>query len=52
MDGVAVLEEFRTRGITTRALILTSAVRAGPAAPAMAAGAAGYLYKDGVEPGP
>ncbi len=46
LDGVGVLEELRARGINVRALILTSAVGAGHVAPAMAAGAAGYLYKD------
>jgi DNA-binding NarL/FixJ family response regulator len=46
LDGVMVLEELRTREVTTRALILTSAAGAGPVTPAMAAGAAGYLYKD------
>jgi DNA-binding NarL/FixJ family response regulator len=46
LDGVGVLAELRSRGIATRALILTSAAGAGPVTPAMAAGAAGYLYKD------
>jgi DNA-binding NarL/FixJ family response regulator len=46
LDGVGVLGELRRRGITARALILTSAAGTGPVAPAMAAGAAGYLYKD------
>ncbi len=46
LDGIGVLEELRARGITVRALILTSAAGAGPVAPAMAAGAVGYLYKD------
>jgi DNA-binding NarL/FixJ family response regulator len=46
LDGVGVLGELRSRGITARALILTSAAGTGPVAPAMAAGAAGYLYKD------
>jgi DNA-binding NarL/FixJ family response regulator len=46
LDGVGVLGELRNRGITARALILTSAAGADQVAPAMAAGAAGYLYKD------
>jgi DNA-binding NarL/FixJ family response regulator len=46
LDGVGVLAELRSRGITARALILTSAAGTGPVRPAMAAGAAGYLYKD------
>ena len=46
LDGVGVLGELRSRGITARALILTSAAGTGPVVPAMAAGAAGYLYKD------
>ncbi len=36
LDGVGVLAELRNRGITTRALILTSAAGAGPVTPAMA----------------
>ncbi len=46
LDGVGVLGELRSRGITARALILTSAAGPGPVGPAIAAGAAGYLYKD------
>jgi len=46
LDGVGVLGELRSRGITARTLILTSAAGSGPVGPAMAAGAAGYLYKD------
>jgi DNA-binding NarL/FixJ family response regulator len=46
LDGVAVLEELRSRGIGARALILTSAAGTGAVESAMRAGAVGYLYKD------
>ena len=39
LDGVGVLGDLRSRGITARALILTSAAGADQVAPAMAAGA-------------
>lgn len=46
LDGVGVLKELQARGITARALVLTSVMGSQPVAPAMQAGAAGYLYKD------
>jgi DNA-binding NarL/FixJ family response regulator len=46
LDGVAVLKELHARGVTARTLVLTSVLGSGPVAPAMQAGAAGYLYKD------
>lgn len=46
LDGLGVLEELRSRRLAVRALVLTSAAGAGTVAPAMAAGAVGYLYKD------
>ena len=46
LDGVGVLKELQARGITARALVLTSVMGPQPVAPAMQAGAAGYLYKD------
>jgi DNA-binding NarL/FixJ family response regulator len=46
LDGVGVLKELHTRGVRSRTLVLTSVMGAEPVAPAMQAGAAGYLYKD------
>jgi DNA-binding NarL/FixJ family response regulator len=46
LDGVAVLRELRERGIRARTLVLTSASDRGLVPLAMAAGAAGFLYKD------
>lgn len=46
LDGVGVLREFRERGVTTRALVLTSVAGKGTVVPAVREGAAGYLYKD------
>jgi DNA-binding NarL/FixJ family response regulator len=46
LDGVAVLRELHSRGVSARALVLTSVMGSEPVAPAMQAGAAGYLYKD------
>jgi DNA-binding NarL/FixJ family response regulator len=46
LDGVGVLKELQARGVGARTLVLTSVMGAGPVAPAMQAGAAGYLYKD------
>jgi DNA-binding NarL/FixJ family response regulator len=46
LDGVAVLRELHRRGIRARALVLTSASDRGLVPLAMAAGAAGFLYKD------
>jgi DNA-binding NarL/FixJ family response regulator len=46
LDGVGVLRELRARGIRARSLVLTSAADHTLAAQAVAAGAAGFLYKD------
>ena len=46
LDGVGVLRELQARGVSARALVLTSVMGSEPVAPAMQAGAAGYLYKD------
>ena len=46
LDGVGVLKELQARGVSARALVLTSVMGSEPVAPAMQAGAAGYLYKD------
>lgn len=46
LDGVGVLRELHARGVRARALVLTSVMGSEPVAPAMQAGAAGYLYKD------
>lgn len=46
LDGVAVLRELRARGIRARSLVLTSASDQTLVMLAMAAGAAGFLYKD------
>jgi DNA-binding NarL/FixJ family response regulator len=46
MDGVAVLRELRDRRIRARSLVLTSASDQSLVMLAMAAGAAGFLYKD------
>lgn len=46
LDGVGVLKELHARGVRSRTLVLTSVMGAEPVAPAMQAGASGYLYKD------
>ena len=46
MDGLAVLNELKTRNNPARVLILTSVTDHASAAAAMRAGAAGVLYKD------
>ncbi len=46
LDGVGVLKELHARGVSARTLVLTSVLGSEPVAPAMQAGAAGYLYKD------
>jgi DNA-binding NarL/FixJ family response regulator len=46
LDGVAVLRELRDRRIRARSLVLTSASDQSLVTLAMAAGAAGFLYKD------
>jgi DNA-binding NarL/FixJ family response regulator len=46
MDGIAVLRGLRDRGLRARALVLTSASDRGLVPLAVAAGAAGFLYKD------
>jgi len=46
LDGVGVLKELQARGLRARTLVLTSVMGSEPVAPAMQAGAAGYLYKD------
>lgn len=46
IDGIGVLREFRERGVTARALVLTSVTGKGTVVPAVREGAAGYLYKD------
>lgn len=46
LDGVGVLKELQARGARARTLVLTSVMGSEPVAPAMQAGAAGYLYKD------
>jgi DNA-binding NarL/FixJ family response regulator len=45
-DGITVLRELRDRGVRARALVLTSASDRGLVPLAVAAGAAGFLYKD------
>jgi len=46
LDGVAVLRRLAEGSAATRALVLTSAADPDQVALAMAAGAAGFLYKD------
>ncbi len=46
LDGVAVLTELRARAIRARVLVLTSANDPAQVGRAVAAGAAGFLYKD------
>jgi DNA-binding NarL/FixJ family response regulator len=46
VDGLMALEELRGRGVEARVLVLTSAGERSRVAPAVRAGAAGYLYKD------
>ena len=46
LDGIGVLREFRERGVSTRALVLTSVAGKATVLPAVREGAAGYLYKD------
>ncbi len=46
LDGVEVLRELRARRIRSRSLVLTSATDHALVPLAMAAGAAGFLYKD------
>ncbi|MFC4058617.1 response regulator [Planomonospora corallina] len=49
LDGPGTLARLAERGLTPRVLVLTSVTDRGDVAPAMRAGAAGFLYKD-VEP--
>ncbi|GII02206.1 response regulator [Planobispora takensis] len=49
LDGLGTLERLAERGPSPRVLVLTSVSDRGDVAPAMRAGAAGFLYKD-VEP--
>ncbi|GIH80407.1 response regulator [Planobispora longispora] len=49
LDGLGTLVRLAERGLTPRVLVLTSVSDRGDVAPAMRAGAAGFLYKD-VEP--
>ncbi|MFB9882539.1 response regulator [Planobispora siamensis] len=49
LDGLGTLERLAERGLSPRVLVLTSVSDRGDVAPAMRAGAAGFLYKD-VEP--
>lgn len=46
MDGIAVLDALRSRGVDSRVLVLTSATEPGLASRAMRGGAAGVIYKD------
>jgi DNA-binding NarL/FixJ family response regulator len=46
VDGQSALEELRSRGISARVLVLTSAGERARVLPAVRAGASGYLYKD------
>ncbi|SDQ74510.1 response regulator [Thermostaphylospora chromogena] len=46
MDGHAALRALAERGLDVRVLVLTSVSDRGDVAPAMRAGAAGFLYKD------
>lgn len=46
LDGIGVLRELRERGVSTRALVLTSVAGKSTVVPAVREGAAGYLYKD------
>ncbi|HEY3686604.1 MAG TPA: response regulator transcription factor [Streptosporangiaceae bacterium] len=46
LDGIGVLQELRERGVSTRALVLTSVTGKSSVVPAVREGAAGYLYKD------
>jgi DNA-binding NarL/FixJ family response regulator len=46
MDGLAVLDELKARGVPARVLVLTSATEPTAASRAMRSGAAGVLYKD------
>ncbi|MBG0814010.1 response regulator transcription factor [Planomonospora sp. ID82291] len=49
LDGLGALVRLAELGLTPRVLVLTSVTDRGDVAPAMRAGAAGFLYKD-VEP--
>jgi DNA-binding NarL/FixJ family response regulator len=46
MDGIAVLDELRSRESAARVLVLTSATEPASASLAVRSGAAGVLYKD------
>ncbi|HZE37182.1 MAG TPA: response regulator transcription factor [Stackebrandtia sp.] len=46
VDGLEVLRRVADRGDATRVIVLTSVTGSEEVAPAMAAGAAGFLYKD------
>ncbi|GAA0374768.1 DNA-binding response regulator [Acrocarpospora corrugata] len=46
LDGLGALEELAAKDLKVRAIILTSVTERGDVAPAMRAGAAGFLYKD------
>ncbi|GAA5074657.1 DNA-binding NarL/FixJ family response regulator [Thermocatellispora tengchongensis] len=46
LDGLGTLTELAARGLSVRVLVLTSVSDRGDVAPAMRAGASGFLYKD------
>jgi DNA-binding NarL/FixJ family response regulator len=46
LDGIGVLTELRSRGISSRVLVLTSANDPAQVSRAVQAGASGFLYKD------
>ena len=46
MDGMEVMRELRLRGLSTRALVVTSFTDRRSIVPAIRAGARGYLSKD------
>ncbi|MCG5215221.1 response regulator transcription factor [Streptosporangium sp. KLBMP 9127] len=50
LDGRATLARLAARGLAVRVLVLTSVSDRGDVAPAMRAGAVGFLYKD-IDPG-
>lgn len=46
VDGQSALQELRSRGISSRVLVLTSVGERARVLPVVRAGASGYLYKD------